>query len=81
MIERNSYVAIMPRENSPAADVLEIASVLFAGPVYIQLFDGRMYCSMGGKSLVARQTTYIVPATDEHRTALRAKINQVAQHA
>jgi hypothetical protein len=81
MIERNSYVAIMPRDNSPATEVLEIASVLFAGPVYVQLFDGRMYCSMGGKSLVARQTTYIVPATDEHRAALREKGSPIAQHA
>jgi hypothetical protein len=81
MIERNSYVAIMPRDNSPAADVLEIASVLFAGPVYVQLLDGRMYCSIGGKSLVARQTTYIVPATDEHRAALRAKTSKPLQSA
>lgn len=73
MIERGSYIAIMPSELSPAADVLEIASVMLAGRVYIQLFDGRMFATIGGKSLNAKQVSYIVPATDEHRAALRAK--------
>jgi len=81
MIERGSYVAIMPRDTSPAADVLEIATVLFAGPIYIQLFDGRMYSTIGGKSLIAPKTTYIVPATDEHRAALRAQMGQVVSSA
>ncbi|HZZ29550.1 MAG TPA: hypothetical protein VFE46_16255 [Pirellulales bacterium] len=81
MLERNSHVAIMPNENSPAAEVLEIASVLFVGPVYVQLFDGRMYASLGGKSLAQRKLSYIVPATEEHWAALKAKRNQLAQHA
>ncbi|HZZ28839.1 MAG TPA: hypothetical protein VFE46_12625 [Pirellulales bacterium] len=79
MIERGSFVAIMPSESSPAADVLEIASVLLAGNVYVQLIDGRMFASTGGKALNTSKVSYIVPATEEHRTALREKNIVVAE--
>jgi len=32
---------------------VKIASVLYVGPVFVQLFDGRMCCAIGGKSLIA----------------------------
>jgi hypothetical protein len=43
-------LAIMPAENSPAADVLEIATIHYIGNVYLELTDGRMYATIGGKS-------------------------------
>ncbi len=73
MTERGSYVAIMPSESSPAADVLEIAAVMLAGNVYVQLMDGRMFASIGGKALNTSKVSYIVPATDEHWAALRQR--------
>jgi hypothetical protein len=73
MIERGSHVAIMPSATSPAVEVLEIAAVMMAGNVYVQLMDGRMFATIGGKSLSGRKLLYIVPATDEHRAALSEK--------
>jgi hypothetical protein len=66
-------VAILPSESSPAAEVMEIVTISYVGSVHIQLNDGRMYATIGGKSLGASQITYIVPATAEHRVALRPK--------
>jgi hypothetical protein len=37
-----------------------------------------MYATIGGKSLLAKPVTYIVPATDVHREALAAKRPQSA---
>jgi hypothetical protein len=73
MVEQDSYVAVMPSLSSPEEDVIEIMAVLLAGSVYVQLMDGRMYATIGGRSLGARKVTYIVPATDGHRAALRTK--------
>jgi hypothetical protein len=73
MIERGKYVAILPSQSSPVADVLEIASVMLAGGLYVQLMDGRMYATRGGASLGTNKLTYIVPATDAHWAALRIK--------
>jgi hypothetical protein len=75
MVERGSYVAIMPTDSSAVADVLEIDSVIFAGGVYIQLLDGRMYATIGGKSFSRTPVTFIVPATDEHWAAFRKREN------
>ena len=73
LLERGDLVAIMPRENASPREVLEIGSILLIGNVYIQLLDGRMYATFGGKSIGVRKVTYIVAATDEHRAALEAK--------
>jgi hypothetical protein len=75
MIERGSEIAIMPREKSPPQDVLEIATVLIAGTVFVQVMDGRQFCTIGCKSLGSDKVSYFVPATDEHRSALRTKAN------
>jgi hypothetical protein len=71
-LKPGDFVAIMPYESAPASDVLEIMPVSNAGNVYIQLVDGRYYSTLGGKSLLAKQITYIMPVTDEHRAALEA---------
>jgi hypothetical protein len=77
-ITRGDYVAIMPDSTAPASEVLEIAHVLFAGNVYVQLIDGRMYATLGGHSLNGKRKTYIMPATDEHWAALRARSTALA---
>ena len=69
-------MAILPRRNSPPADVWEIATAHHVGPVYIQLIDGRMFATLGGGGL--NTGGYIVPATDEHRAALVAKAGKSA---
>jgi hypothetical protein len=51
-------VAIMPCEFSTAKDVLEIAPVLLAGGLYVQLMDGRIYATRGGESVGASKLTY-----------------------
>ena len=58
---------------APAGDVLENCADCFASAVYIQLDEGRMYATIGGKSLLTKPVTYIVPATDEHRAAFAVK--------
>jgi hypothetical protein len=78
MVERGSYVAIMPTAASLGVDVLKIAPVILTGSVYIQLMDGRMFATIGGKSLAARNVSYIEPATHEHWDALHARTLQNA---
>ena len=39
VLNRGDYVAIMPALTAPASEVLEIASILLAGSVYVQLLD------------------------------------------
>jgi hypothetical protein len=77
-LKPGNIVAVMPGESSPSADVLELAPVLFAGNIYVQLVDGRNYRTFGGKSVLEKQVTYIVPATDEHRAALESKLTKSA---
>jgi hypothetical protein len=72
-IKPDDDIAIMPASDSSIDEVLEIVSVKHAGDVFIQLVDGRMYSSIGGKSLLAKDVTYIVAATAAHRQALQNK--------
>jgi hypothetical protein len=64
-------VAVMPSDAAPPNQVLEIATVLHAGPVFVQLQDGRMFATIGGAGL--NTSGCIVLATSEHRTALEAR--------
>ncbi len=64
-------VAVMPYQDAPCVEVLEIAGVQRVGLVYVQLDDGRTFATIGGGGLLT--TGCIVPATDEHRAALDAK--------
>jgi hypothetical protein len=70
-LDSGDPVAILPAKDSPARDVLEVARIKRIGEVYLELEDGRIFATLGGKSLVAKRLTYAVPATDEHRSALR----------
>lgn len=79
VLNRGSYMAIMPELTAPASEVLEIAPIMFAGSVYIQLLDGRMFATIGGQSLLSgnARKTYAVPATKEHWAALQLKQPEV----
>jgi hypothetical protein len=74
-LARGDEVAIMPTANSPVADVLEIAAIVYIGRIFLQLADGRMYATIGGKGLFSNKG-YAVAATDEHRAVLNAKASR-----
>jgi hypothetical protein len=69
----DDIVAILPTKDAPPADVLQIATVHYVGHAIILLVDGRMYSKHDGHSMRANSDGYIVPVTDEHRAALKAK--------
>ncbi len=69
-------VAILPHCEASPDEVLEIAAIQYAGPVYIQLADGRMFATIGGNGLDTAGC--IVLATDEHRAALADKKSRSA---
>jgi hypothetical protein len=66
-------VAILPNADSLPHHVLEIGTIDYAGSVFIRLTDGRMYATIGGKCLNCASASYIVPATDAHKDALKSK--------
>jgi hypothetical protein len=51
-----------------AGDAVELAKINHAGPVFVQLADGRMYATADGMGLNTNGS--IVAATDVHRAAL-----------
>jgi hypothetical protein len=71
MFVANGEVAILPRRDSAPHEVLEIALVQYVGSVFIRLFDGRMFATIGGKCLSDISGHYAVPATDDHHAALK----------
>lgn len=81
ILRSGDEVAILPTPDSPPADVLEIATVTYLGSAFLQLADGRMYATLGGKYLGREVNGYVVPATDEHRAAFKAKRSQNASLA
>jgi hypothetical protein len=70
-----SEVAVFREHGGRPSDVVEIATVRYAGEVYIELTDGRRYAAIGGLGLNTAGS--IVPARPEHRAALARK-RQVA---
>jgi hypothetical protein len=73
-LKAGDEVAIMPAADSPPTDVLEIATIIHAGSVYLLISDGRMYATIGGKSFGSKAHGFAVPAMDAHRRALRQKL-------
>jgi hypothetical protein len=71
-------VAVMPREAKSPADVLRISKVRFAGRLCIETNDGHVYAASDGKEFVDQMQTYIVPATAEHRAAIRRRASQIS---
>ena len=72
-------VAMLPFALAAPSETLEIARILHATPVYIQLTDGRMFATIGGKSLLSSQKAVIVPATDEHRAVVAERQQHFTQ--
>jgi hypothetical protein len=72
-VKRGGEVAVLPYKWSSPHAVLGIATVSYAGPAIIELTYGRLYHANDGKSIRYPQDGYIVPAKDEHRSALQAK--------
>ncbi len=53
-------------------DILAIARVRHAGDVFVELIDGRLYPTVGGKGL--NTESYIVRLTESHRRAWATKV-------
>jgi hypothetical protein len=66
-------VAILPTANAPPEEVLELGIIQFAGAVFIRLFDGRMFATIGGRCLSDASGHHAVPASDAHREALKGR--------
>jgi hypothetical protein len=69
MVRVGDFVAVLPTCNSPAHEVLAIQRVSEAGAVLIHLANGEIFTRIGGASLDG--LTIIVPATEQHRAALK----------
>jgi hypothetical protein len=74
ILKRGDEAAVLPQNWAAPRDVLDIAEVVYAGPSLIELDDGRLYNSFDGQSIHKPTGDCIVPATEEHRSALRAKL-------
>jgi hypothetical protein len=64
------YVAIMPGAHSEIDSVLEIAKVERVDNGFVYLADRRSYERWGGTGLTSASLGVMVPATDQHRTAI-----------
>ena len=73
LLKSGDEVAVLPHNAAPPREVLDIATVVYAGPTLIEVADGRIYFAKDGSSLHGAQDGYIVPATEEHRAVLIAK--------
>jgi hypothetical protein len=71
-INPSDEVAVMPIGAVSPQDVIEIARVLWAGFIYIELSEHRLFNVFGGIEW-GDGSRYIVRATDDHHIALRAK--------
>jgi hypothetical protein len=64
-------VALMPRLSAAPDEILAIARIAYAGPVFVQLDDGLLFATLGGTGLDNKHC--IVAATDAHYTAIRER--------
>jgi hypothetical protein len=71
LLQIGDEVAVIARPDSAPSETIEITTVSLATSVFVQLADGRMFSTIGGKCL--GNEGYIVPATDEHRAVLKHK--------
>jgi hypothetical protein len=74
-IRDGDEVAILKEPNDLPSNVVEIVVVRRAGPIYVQLIDGRTYAALGGRGL--NTGGCIVAAREEHRAALRKRNAEV----
>ena len=68
-------VAVLPQMGAAPRDVLDIAIVAYAGSHLIEVADGRIFYADDGRSFHDMQDECIVPATEVHRSAFRAKLH------
>jgi hypothetical protein len=66
--------AVMPWGEVNPQDILAIAPVRFAGDVFVELIDGRLYSKVGGRGL--NTESCIAPLTESHRRAWAAKLRR-----
>jgi hypothetical protein len=63
-------VAIV-RPHAWGNEIVAITRVKHIGHVLLETDDGRFYSASDGKSIGARQGSYLEPVTNEHRAQLR----------
>jgi hypothetical protein len=74
LLKRGDEVAVLPQPRALPRDVLDIVTVVYVGPSLIEVADGQIYFANDGRNLLEAERDYIVPATEEHRSVLRAKL-------
>jgi hypothetical protein len=74
LLKCGDEVAVLPQAGALPRDVLDIAIVLYVGPKLIEVADGQIYFANNGHNLLESEQYCIVPATEEHRSVLRAKL-------
>ena len=74
LLKSGDEVAVLPQVGALSGDVLDISTVVYVGPKLIEVADGRIYFADDGRSLHDAEHDCIVPATEEHRSALLAKL-------
>ena len=74
LLKRGDEVAVLPQAGALPGDVLDVATIVYVGPKLIEVSDGRIYFADDGRSLHDVEHDCIVPATEEHRSALLAKL-------
>ena len=70
-LHRGDEVAILPWQGAPSEKVRQLSIVAHVGPALVELESGGLYFLTDGQGLNIED--YIVPATEEHRTALRRR--------
>jgi hypothetical protein len=70
-LRRGDEVAILPWQGAPSEKVRELSIVSHVGPAVVELESGGLYFTEDGQGM--NSEGYIVPATEEHRTALRRR--------
>jgi hypothetical protein len=71
-IRIDDEVAVLQRHDL-SREVVGIARVKFVGHILIQTDDDGYYSISDGKSIGARRTSFIEPASDAHRRALQRR--------
>ena len=74
LLKSGDEVAVLPEANALPREVLDIAVIIYTGPSLIELVDGRLFNVNNGQSIHKLTDDCIVPATEDHRSALRAKL-------
>lgn len=64
-------VAVMPAVYSPPQEVIDIAKVTYAGEIFVQLSDGQLFATIGGRGLDNKWQLALV--TEAHRLALQRR--------